>query len=45
MREFIKFIELREKRGEKQEYFSLSLDEINIPAKDKKYLGNSLHSF
>jgi Tfp pilus assembly protein PilZ len=38
MREFIKFIELRQKRGEKQEYFSLSLDELNIHGKDRKYL-------
>jgi hypothetical protein len=45
MREFIKFIEFRRKEGEKREYLSLSLDEINIPATDKKSLGNSLHSF
>jgi hypothetical protein len=44
MREFIKFIELREKRGEKQEYFSLSLDELNILGKGNKYLGSFLHS-
>jgi hypothetical protein len=44
MREFIKFIEFRQKGGEKREYFSLSLDEINIRATDKKYLENSLHS-
>jgi hypothetical protein len=44
MREFIKFIELRQQRGKKREYFSLSLDELNIPATDKKYLESSLHS-
>jgi Tfp pilus assembly protein PilZ len=44
MREFIKFIELRQQRGKKREYFSLRLDELNIPATDKKYLGSSLHS-
>jgi hypothetical protein len=44
MREFIKFIELRKKRGEKPEYFSLSLDELDIRGKDRKYLENSLHS-
>ncbi len=42
MREFIKFIELRQKRGEKQEYFSLSLDELNIRGKDRKDLESSL---
>ena len=42
MRELIKFIELRQKRGEKREYFSLSLDKLNIPGKDKKYPGSSL---
>lgn len=44
MREFIKFVELRQKRGEKQEYFSLSLDELNIRGKDRKDLESSLHS-
>lgn len=44
MREFIKFIELRQKRGEKRKYFSLRLDELNIRGKDKKYLESSLHS-
>jgi hypothetical protein len=44
MRELIKFIELRQKRGEKREYFSLSLDELNILGKDHKYLGSFLHS-
>jgi len=43
MREFIKFIELRQKRGEKREYLFLSLDELNIPGRDKKYLESSLH--
>ncbi len=44
MREFINFIELRQKGGEKREYLSLSLDELNNPGTDKKYLGNSVHS-
>jgi hypothetical protein len=43
MRELIKFIDLRQKEGEKREYLSLSLDELNIPGKDKKYLESSLH--
>ena len=43
MREFIKFIDLRQKRGEKREYLSLSLDEINISERDKKCLESSLH--
>ena len=44
MREFIKFIEFRKKGGEKREYLSLSLNELNIPGKDKQYLESSLHS-
>ena len=44
MREFIKFMELRQKRGEKRENLFLSFDELNIPGKDKKYLESSLHS-
>jgi len=44
MREFIKFIELRQKGGEKRGYFFSSLDEPSIRGKDKKYLGSSLHS-
>jgi Tfp pilus assembly protein PilZ len=46
MREFIKFIELRQKGGKKREYLFLSLDKLNIPAPatDNKNLGNSLHS-
>lgn len=44
MREFIKLIEFRKKRGEKREHLSLSLDETNILGKDNKYLGSFLHS-
>jgi PilZ domain-containing protein len=45
MLELIKFIKLRKKRDEKQEYFSLGLDELNIRGKDRKDLESSLHSF
>ena len=44
MREFIKFIEFRRKGGEKREYLSLSLDEINNPGTDKQYIESSLLS-
>lgn len=36
--ELLKFIRLRLKRGEKNEYFSLSLDETDIQGKDTRHL-------
>ena len=46
MREFINFVKLRlrQRSGEKQGYFSLSLDELHNHEKDGKYLKSSLCS-
>jgi Tfp pilus assembly protein PilZ len=44
IQELLKFIRLRLKHGEKNEYFSLRLDENDIQGKDSKYLKHYIHT-